>query len=424
MTSTTGTVPPGTGSATGGRLVGFDGMRGVLALTVILVHTLGALAPVVLGHSRIDLLGQVIVVFFAMSGFLIYWPFAARLIEQRDPPSLRAYYLARAFRVYPAYLVIFLIADLGLGAVFVHNAMESMEPFTDAGTGRITDPIDLLLHLSLLQNYLPSGLQTGINSSWTLTAEITFYALLPLLAWGAARLAAGRVRNRYVAAALPGLFLFGFGLVMRALGAVLFSLSDLGLLQAEWGATWLGVFSRSFFVWSDNFGAGMIAVVLFIAARKGALTHVGRWRLRTAATWVTVATLLAAGAAVVILPRFVSSFVAVASAAFFLVLLLPTARGRTSKLAVALDARPLHYVGLISLSVYLWHYPVLITLIRLGWPAQDTPLGALASFAAVTIVSVAVGSVTYWLIERPAQRFASRRRAPKQVAVPSGEAAG
>lgn len=412
MTGATGTatVPaPKTGSRD--RLIGFDGMRGVLALSVILVHTLGALAPVVLSRSHIDLLGQVIVVFFAMSGFLIYWPFATRIIDGRDAPSLRSYYLARVLRVYPAYVVIFLFANYVLAGLFLRNAMESMVPLTDAGTGTMTDPLSVLLHLTLLQNYFPSGLQTGINSSWTLTVEITFYALLPLLAWGGSRLARGPVRNAYLAAALPGLALFAFGLVMRGLGGVFFGMSDLTLLEAEWGANWLGVFSRSFLVWSDNFGVGMVAVVLFIAARKGALTHVLGMRLRTAAIWVTLLALLAAGAALVFFPRYISSAVAVASGAFFLAILLPSAKGRTPKLATVLDVRPLHYIGLISLSTYLWHYPVLLTVIRLGWFAPDTPIGAVLNFVLVAVLSVAISSVTYWLIERPAQRLAARKRA-------------
>lgn len=392
------------------RLIGLDGMRGVLALSVIMVHTLGAVAPAVMAQTHLDLAGQVIVIFFALSGFLIYWPFATRIIDGRDTPSLRSYYLARAFRVYPAYIAIFLVANYVLAGSFLHNAMESMVPYTDDGTGTITNPFEVLLHLTLMQNYVPSELQTGINSSWTLTVEITFYAVLPLIALLAARVANRGGRNRYLIAAMPGLVLFAFGILMRVLGWVAFTLSDLTLLDAEWGPNWLGVFSRSFFIWSDNFGAGMVAVVVFIAAKKGVLTHVGRLRVRTVAVLVTIFALVFAAIALVVLPRFISTAVAVASAGLFLSLLLPTSKDKVPVAASTLDVAPLHYVGLISLSTYLWHYPVLLTVIRLGWYGTDTPLGALQSFALVTVLSIAISTVTYWLIERPAQLLAARKR--------------
>ena len=46
----------------------------------------------------------------------------------------------------------------------------------------MTEPGPLLLNLSLLHTFVPEHLQTGINPSWSLTTELTFYALLPVLA--------------------------------------------------------------------------------------------------------------------------------------------------------------------------------------------------------------------------------------------------
>ena len=106
------TQEPVKAKAEGRRFVGLDGLRGYLALCVILVHTMGIFAPVVLHHSHADLLGQAIVVFFALSGFLIYLPFMYRILDARPLPSIRDYARGRIFRVYPAYIVIFLIATL------------------------------------------------------------------------------------------------------------------------------------------------------------------------------------------------------------------------------------------------------------------------------------------------------------------------
>lgn len=398
------------------RLIGLDGMRGLLALSVILVHTMGALAPMTLAVTHLDLLGQVIVIFFALSGFLIYWPFASRIIGDRPLASISDYLRNRVLRVYPAYIVIFLFANFVLAGSFLRNAMETMTPYTDNGTGVITDPLTLLLHLTLLQNYFPSGLQTGINSSWTLTVEITFYAVLPLLAMLVVRIGRNWKRSRYLLAALPAFGLIALGIVFRGVAWGIQHAFGFSVLDAEWGANWLGVLSRSFLVWSDNFGFGMLAIVVYLAVKNGDLTRTGRLSLRAWATIALVAGLLVAALCLVLRLPWLSTGVALASGAFFVLLLLPGKRRPHPVYASFLDWAPFDYIGLISLSVYLWHYPVLLTVIRLGWAGPDTLLGAAYNVGLVAVFSIAIGSVTYWLIERPAQRW--RPKLPSRGARP------
>lgn len=106
-----------------GRLVGLDGLRGVLSLCVILVHTTAHFSPTILGKTHIYALGQAIVIFFVMSGFLIYYPFAKALLEDRNPfAGMKRYARARGMRVFPAYIVIFLFANL-TATLFLENAM-------------------------------------------------------------------------------------------------------------------------------------------------------------------------------------------------------------------------------------------------------------------------------------------------------------
>ena len=76
----------------------------------------------------------------------------------------------------------------------------------------MTDPGPLLLNLSLLQTFFPEHLQTGINPSWSLTTELTFYALLPVLAvW-----LVGRSSRRLALALIPPAVLGAAGLAGRA----------------------------------------------------------------------------------------------------------------------------------------------------------------------------------------------------------------
>src|SRR5690606_24904353 len=69
---------------------------------------------------------------------------------------------------------------------------------------------------------------------------------------------------------------------------------------------------------------------------------------------------------------YATSGIAVTCALLILVIVAPLARGEDSWIARALDVKPLEYVGKVSLSLYLLHFPVLIVLGRLGWMAGDT----------------------------------------------------
>jgi peptidoglycan/LPS O-acetylase OafA/YrhL len=62
----------------------------------------------------------------------------------------------------------------------------------------------------------------------------------------------------------------------------------------------------------------------------------------------------------------------------------------------------------VSLSAYLWHFPVLIVLGRLGWMAGDTVGGMLRNVALVVVVTLVLASVTYRYIERPSLALAKR----------------
>lgn len=404
------------------RLVGLDGLRGLLALCVILVHVTAHFAPSVLAVTHVEVLGQAIVVFFVMSGFLIYYPFARALLDGRSPlERIGRYALARALRVFPAYLVIFLAAN-ALGALYVENAMVVQDHGGGGGAGSITEPVPLLLHLSLLQNYVPGELQTGISSSWTLTVELAFYLLLPFLAAlvgaAAARLPAALRRNRYAIAAIPGALLVLGGLGWRALGALAADGAGMSLETSEWGPNGVAVLSRSILPWSDNFGWGMLAAVLALAVRRGDLSSRGVLRVR-ALCWVGgVAAFVLSSACFFLAPRFIAAAFAVLSCALVLLIVLPAdGVGRTWRVARLLDNPVFYWLGVTSLSIYLWHYPVMLVLERWGLTGGDSWGGWAWTLLLVTAVSTAAASLTYTLVERPALRLKLEARTTRKERV-------
>lgn len=401
------------------RIAGLDGLRGLMALCVIVAHCFGLFAPMMMARTRADMLGQGIVVFFVLSGFLIYLPFARSIVEGTKRPRLRSYARTRVFRVYPGYIVIFLLADFVLRAVFLENALGVEVSNSDRGTGMITNPWLVLFHLTLLQNYVPATLQTGLTPSWTLTVELAFYVILPLAILGFLRLARPLRLAPYLVACLPAIALLGLGIVTRTSIAI-YATAHPGLspYEIEWGPTPIAVVSRSILEWSDNFGLGMLACVAFLAIRSGALHRIAGLRPVVALWWTVAAFLVIAGIVFVlagrlptIAPRFSSLFVAAAAAAFIVIVVQPSRSDNPhSRLARMLDWAPLKYVGLVSLSTYLWHYPVMIVALRLGLTGTDTPLGSLRSIAVVILITIAVSTVTYWVVERPASQIGRRKR--------------
>lgn len=395
------------------RLVGLDGLRGILALCVVIVHVTAHYSPSILAVTHVELLGQAIVVFFVMSGLLIYMPFARAIVTGADPlGDIARYARARVLRVFPAYVVIFLVAN-AFAAVYVENAMVVQARGSDGGTGSITDPSTLLLHLTLLQNYVPSELQTGINSSWTLTVELAFYLVLPFLA---ALTAATGARvlpraSRYVVAALPGILLVAVGTVSRIVLAQAAGSSGLPPEMTEWGPYPIAVLSRSILPWADNFGWGMIAVVFYLAIQRGdvapaVVVRVRRWMWPTAVLFLALS-----GVFYFVEPRYIGGAFAVFSLALILLLIVPVDGHRAIwRVAPIVDNPVLHWLGTTSLSIYLWHYPVILVLERWGWAGGDDWASWAWSFVLVTAVSVALGSVSYLLIERPATRLASRKK--------------
>ena len=283
--------------------------------------------------------------------------------------------------------------------MYLSNAVDTSVPGTDVGTGVMTDTESLALNLSLLQTFFPDYLQTGINPSWSLTTELTFYAVLPLLAvW-----LVGRSSRRLAMALLPAAVLGVAGLAGRAWAEHLYSeSSNLSPFTAEYGANGVAVLSRSLLALGDNFALGMIIAVLFVWTERGELPWWTRRRVTLIAwTFVVIGTVgglaLHEGH-----PWFMGTFTSLVAAAMILLMVDPAARHEASGLVRFASWRPIEYIGEISLSVYLWHFPILVLVARAGWFDEDSIGTMVGSTTLVAAASIALGAVTFTWIERPA----------------------
>jgi peptidoglycan/LPS O-acetylase OafA/YrhL len=395
------------------RIIGLDGARGLSAVGVAVMHVAGNFSPHAAASTKITLVGMSLIFFYVLSGFLLFLPYVRKLTE--DPsvatiPSTKNFAIHRFARIVPGYLAIFLLCNYVFQVVYVDNP--ALQPIgTDKGTGMITDPWQLLANLTLVQTYIPKYALTGLNPSWSLTLEFAFYASLPLLGY---LLFATRKRSSMrpmrVALIAP-IILIAIGFIGKALAPLVvahFGITDPELMQ--WGPNWVAVYMRSFLANADNFAFGMLAAMLMVAMEQKTIKERISRRVRLYSAIGIVVSLVGSLVLIAAGNLFGLSGIALASALVILVIVAPLARGQRSGLGEALELAPFRYVGKVSLSLYLLHFPIMLMMYRFGLLAGDSMLGMVTNIATVLAVTMVVSTVTYYAVEQPAMNIARRYR--------------
>jgi peptidoglycan/LPS O-acetylase OafA/YrhL len=402
---------PATG--TRARIIGLDGARGLSCLGVAVMHITGHYSSHTAAAWKTNIFGMSLIFFYVLSGFLLFLPYVRNLTADRSEaklPSTKNFAIHRIARIMPGYLVIFLLCNYVFAVAYVQNA--AVQPVgTEDGTGTITDVWQLLANLTLVQSYVPQYFQTGLNPSWSLTLEFAFYASLPLL--GVLLFALRRRTSAHPLrlAVIAPLLLIVLGFVGKLLVPLLtahFGVTDPQMMN--WGPNWVAVYLRSFLASADNFGFGMLAAIVVVAVEQKVLGDKLSRRVRRYAALAMVPVLAVTAGLLALGSQFGTSAVSVAAALAILVIVGPLAIGEKSALATTLELAPFRYVGKVSLSAYLWHFPVMLILGRLGAMAGDTFLGMFRNVVVVLAVTFVVSTVTYYIVEKPAIDFAKKYR--------------
>lgn len=407
--NTGGTEGAAVAPSWGKRLIGIEGLRGLAAVTVLLGHVSIHMARDVEHAGPIDsllnVMGQGLTLFFALSGFLLFRPFASGILDSSRRPSVKKYFTNRALRIYPAYLVILFIVCLVIGKAYA----TTIEPGasvegSDETVGYVTDPIVLLSNALMIHTLFPDTVKTGLGVSWTLTVELVFYLILPLLAYVAYRLTGRRQQLAPLFALIPPVVVLGIGILGKLwVGAVLAGSNPAESFYLKWGGNWTAVLARSFVAHADLFAFGMFAALIYVMLEKGRIDNKLIPLIRWVGMGLGLAVILFAGRS-----EHADSGFAFAAAALILFVVLPSRAHKPGLLARALELLPIRYVGVVSYSLYLWHIPVIWVLVDLGVTLPATPLGfwgnALMTFAA----SMALAALTYELVEKQAMKLKKR----------------
>lgn len=382
------------GRRSSARLRGVDGLRAVAASSVLVYHVWRGAAPdgqpmrllaveTVAPHLR-----HGVTLFFVLSGFLLFRPFASAAIRNVPLPRFRSYLVNRALRILPAYWVILVAIGLVLDAALVRGPGGGLH-VGQIGLG------NLLVCAALIQNYSESTLFTGIAPAWSLAAEATWYLALPLLALLAARAAAGRRSDgqRAGAVLLPVVLMVAIGFT--------------GKLAALRLVDWSARVETTLWGTADFFAYGMIVAVVSIELERGRLRLPPWWRSAAVAAMIAISVVVVLFGATNLQPggggTYASNFaMALVCALLVALVVLPHDRlGFDTPVVRLLDSRVFAAVGVASYSLFLWHEPLALWLREHGL-TEDGWLGLGWNLLLVCVISGALSALTYRAVERPA----------------------
>jgi peptidoglycan/LPS O-acetylase OafA/YrhL len=415
----------------GGRLPGIEGLRALAAASILVYHCWLYSAPSgrpvdlgLLSRFAFRHLPAGVLLFFTLSGFLLYRPLAAAVLRQAPFPSTRRYLRNRALRIFPAYLVILLVIGVLLPAGLMDRSPSGWREL-----GRLSsDPIVLLANAALVQNYFHRSMDSGIGPAWSLAVELVFYLLLPLFGWLAAACArpAATPRGRTWAVLVPVAVVIAIGMSG--------SVTATYLLPPGSGAWHNGVV-RSFWSHADLFALGMALAVLRVNLEDGRLGLPSWWRKATAAgmVGVTLLTVFLTDRGRIIPPHrgtvVYETLVTLACALLLALVVLPTAKPAPRPALVRLlETRLFIAVGLVSYSLFLLHEPIIRLLQQRGW-TMGGARGFWMNLLVLMVLSGFLSGLTYRYVERPALSRKTGRVPPgptssAAASPPSPQAAG
>lgn len=335
-----------------------DGLRAVAVLLVLHFHAFPAAVPG--GYVGVD-------VFFVISGFLIT-SIIVRELEQ-DRFSLQTFYARRIRRIFPALLVVLVIALL-LGWLWMLPAA-----FAQLGTDIFASAaFSANIALLLQSGYFDvESAKKPLLHLWSLGIEEQFY-----LAWPLILLLTARLRLSIVA-------------VASTLGIASFIL-NVALIGSHPVATFYLPFTRAFEL---LLGAGLACSW----DRVNQTSQASNIR-----AWIGVAMIAAVAAVLNSHSVFPGWWAILPVAGTALLLSAPGAW----ICRVVLASPSLVWIGLISYPLYLWHWLLLV----FGATIKFAPLTLLERELAL-IASVLLAWATYRFIEKPI-RFG--RPSPRKLA--------
>ncbi|WP_166404685.1 acyltransferase family protein [Labedella endophytica] len=360
------TAPAPTATAATAFRPEIQALRAIAVMAVVIYHLWPGRLPG--GYVGVD-------IFFVISGFLI----TAHLVKEAERSGrirLGSFYARRARRLLPAALIVTLATAIGTVLVLPVQNWPQISRELVAATFYVenwvlaADSVDYLA-----QN---ANIASPVQHYWSLSVEEQFYLVWPLLVIGSLVLVA-RVRR---------------GLPLRRVLAVVFALvvtaslvHSIVLTAVDPGPAYFATTTRAW-----EFGAGGLLALTTVGRRP---TPIVRRGLSILGLVLIAATLLTFTEAT----PFPGSAALLPVVGTLLVIVAGTAEGPLGTAGV-FRLRPVQWLGAVSYSLYLWHWPVIV----LTAAAVEAELGTVTRVA-LLLVSLVLGWLTKVLVEDPARAW-------------------
>ena len=368
-----------------------DSLRGLSTILIVVYH-ISFVSGYTVAHANssgayIDRLNIGVAIFFVLSGFLIFRPFAHSLIHGSPLPKTRNYYLKRAARILPGYwLALFVLA--GLDALTIVNTS------------------GFIRNVFIVHSFTEHNVFTGIRQAWTLAIEMSFYVVVPAFAFVFVRQTKRRNGPVVVSTLLKALsFLF--------LGAYAFRLfiHQIDFWFLDTAHIWLPSHMDTLAL-----GMGLAVLVEAPASAKTLLkvknfiaNHTGSFVVCSVFVWLISANInMAIGLNrtefhIDLLGHFLYGVASV-------LLVAPFCVDSQALLVKAVSFRLFTWLGTISYGIYLWHMAFLDgNFADKYMPYTENDGQVLLRFLVVLPASIAIASLSYYALERPIMRAVSKR---------------
>ncbi|MCB0858604.1 MAG: acyltransferase [Solirubrobacterales bacterium] len=381
----------------------FDGFRafailGVVAIHLIQISGLGNTVDDSVGRLLWGSFGRAVEALFIISGFVVYLPTAARGGEfGRFVP----YAIRRGARLLPAYWLIIAFSILLLAVFTVYSPVLRDQVLAVPDLGNIAlNLTTLAVPASMLSSDVSVGM--GIDPPlWTLSSELIFYLVLPLVA-------VLFFRRPILALALSAAITVAWMLAFDNLQSLT---EDLGMSLASGEQLRLGFASEQQFpTWAFSFALGMcgaLAWVRLTQSRIPAKVMERRAGLAAAASLAVaiVTGFILGGDAAFTREQILGSMVFSVALAVLMVALTLCPPGWQRPFT----ASRVRQLGDISYGIYLSHY-VFITLAvsAFALPADGTVGDFLLLELIVLPPTVLYGYLSARFLEQPVRRWARK----------------
>jgi peptidoglycan/LPS O-acetylase OafA/YrhL len=358
-----------------------DGLRALAVLAVVFYH----LDPVCLpgGFTGVD-------IFFVISGFIVSAA-STTLDASHIGRFLAAFYARRFIRILPALLVCLLVTSF-LTALFIPSAWLS-SGHQKAGLFAFFGLSNFILAQTQNDYFSTAAELNPYTHTWSLGVEEQFYLIFPLLFFGG--LQAGR--RRWLARCL-----FGAGFVASLAYA---------LLVPERVMAFYMIASRFWQLAAGNllYQAMCASGCRFDQAEVPAAAPRGHGLAAGVALLVVLWGLLHASPATFPFPSAFFPVIGSLGLIYFLHGLKPE-----HPLRRLFTCAPVRFIGRISYSLYLWHWPVFV-LCR--WTIG---LGDLPTQTAAVLLALLLAILSYRYIETPCRRSLFFRRLARPAIIGLG----